>query len=65
MFDQILQMILSNKEWIFSGVGVVIAGLILGVFIKKKAGSYQAIKSGNNSKNIQAGRDIHIGDDRK
>jgi hypothetical protein len=65
MFDQILQIILSNKEWLFSGIGVVIIGLILGVFFKKKTGSSQIIKSGDSSNNVQAGRDINIGDDRK
>ena len=65
MIDQAFELILNNKEWLFSGVGIVIVGVILRVFFKTKPGSNQTIKSGKNSKNIQAGRDIHIGDERK
>jgi hypothetical protein len=44
--------IIDNKEWIFSGAGIFLIGLILRLIIKK-GGSNFSIKSGNNCNNIQ------------
>lgn len=49
----------ENKEWIFSGVGVVIITFILNYFFKEKIFS-QKQKSGKKSNNYQAGKDITI-----
>ena len=65
MLSDILQFILDNKEWIFSGVGVAIVVAVAGYFFRKKSGINQSIKSGSNSTNIQAGQDVHINNDRK
>jgi hypothetical protein len=50
----------DNKDWVFSGIGVAVMGLLCRwLFARKK--SAQTQMSGNNSTNIQAGGDIHIG----
>lgn len=49
----------ENKEWIFSGVGVVIITFILNYFFKEKSISKKQ-KSGKKSKNYQSGENITI-----
>lgn len=56
-----MQWIIDNKEWIFSGAGVFILSLIIGLIIKRKSSSNQVQKSGAKSTNYQAGGDINIG----
>lgn len=51
-----IEWIMNNKEWIFSGIGV----FVLGFFIVKNRGG-QTQKSGDNSVNIQAGKNVDIG----
>ncbi|MBT2912673.1 hypothetical protein PL84_19130, partial [Vibrio anguillarum] len=51
---------IENKEWFFSGIGVSVLMLVFGLF-KSKSHKKQVQKSGNNSKNYQAGGDINIG----
>lgn len=51
----------SNKEWVFSGVGVSIAGAIAAWFFSRSRATQQRQSSGDNSVNIQAGKDVHIG----
>lgn len=54
--------IIKNKEWLFSGVGlVVIAWVARLIFKKDYASSTQTIHAGNNSTNVQAGRDVSMG----
>jgi hypothetical protein len=65
MFDWILQ----NKEWLFSGLGLVVIGWFITWLINRNKKTGQLQKSGKNSTNIQAGNDINIkiegsGDDR-
>ena len=56
-----MQWLGANKEWIFSGIGVVIVVWIGRMMIQgRKAVSSQEIRSGSDSRNIQAGRDIRI-----
>jgi len=58
--DKLTNWILDNKEWLFSGIGVLIL-ILIGRFIKgKQAESSQSIRSKNDSTNIQAGRDVRI-----
>lgn len=56
--------IIENKEWLFSGIGLTTVSFILGLFLKKKnrktRDHQQVISSGNNSTNIQGGRDVHV-----
>lgn len=53
--------VLKNKEWLFSGIGVVVVSWVGGIFKKTKASSTQTIRAGNNSTNVQAGSDVSIG----
>ena len=54
--------LLDNKEWLFSGVGVVVVAWIGRHFYKQwQTVSSQAIQSGDKSTNLQAGRDVNIG----
>jgi hypothetical protein len=59
MINNILNWIVQNKEWIFSGIGVaVITGFISILSKNKGTSSKQTIRSGGGSNNLQAGRDI-------
>jgi hypothetical protein len=50
---QIVEWIVTNKEWAFSGIGVFIVGLFLSrAAINRK--TTQKIKSGDNSINTQS-----------
>jgi hypothetical protein len=53
-----MKWIIDNKEWIFSGIGV----LVLSVFVQQWFPSkhVQKQKSGRGSINYQAGKDINI-----
>ncbi len=61
MLPDIWAWILRNKEWIFSGVGVAIFA-VLGRHLFKRTASGTAFTNtaGAYSKNIQAGRDVHL-----
>jgi hypothetical protein len=48
-----VEFILENKKWIFSGVGVAIIGGLLGILFHKR--KKQNIKAGHSSTNIQTG----------
>lgn len=52
-----LDYLITNKEWIFSGIGVSVVSWVL---FRKSAGARQSQKSGDNSTNIQAGGDINF-----
>lgn len=59
----------ENKEWLFSGGGVVLLGWIGTRMFKKNKRENgevrkQNIKAGDNSKNYQSGRDISITESR-
>jgi len=54
-----MEWIMNNKEWIFSGIGVAIISLIIGLFLKKKSTKMKQ-KSGDSSINIQIGRDYYV-----
>lgn len=58
-----MEWFITNKEWLFSGAGIFLISLIIGFFIKKGVTQKQTQKSGKNSKNYQAGRNITIGKD--
>ena len=54
--------LVDNKEWLFSGGGVVLVAWIIRIIFKKRqATSIQTIRSGHDSTNVQAGRDINVG----
>ncbi|MBI5605912.1 MAG: hypothetical protein HY879_21470 [Deltaproteobacteria bacterium] len=54
-----IEFIIENKEWIFSGVGVAIIGGVLGMlFLKRK--NEQNISAGHSSTNIQTGNGSKI-----
>ena len=58
----IINWLVDSKEWLFSGAGIVIISLVVRFFIKRNNSSTtQTIKSGTQSTNIQAGRDINMG----
>lgn len=53
---------IANKEWVFSGVGVVVVVSIIGFVFKRKnsASVEQHQISGKDSINIQGARDINL-----
>lgn len=57
-----MKWIIENSDWIFSGIGVTIILIIGGLFFKKKLDNknVQTINSGNNSTNIQGGKNVNV-----
>lgn len=56
--NKMLEYILHNKEWLFSGLGIAIVSWF---FIRNKT-SQMKQKGGNNSTNIQVGGNLEIKD---
>ena len=53
--------LIENKDWVFSGVGVMAITAIGGILFKKKnSGKQQSIQSGDNSTNIQGGNNVRV-----
>lgn len=60
--EDFITWIVDNKEWLFSGVGLIIVGWVGRLFFKKTySSSTQTIRSGDSSTSVQAGRDVNIG----
>lgn len=58
--------VIDNKQWLFSGAGlVVVAWMGRLIFKKRYASSTQSIRSGDSSTNVQAGRDVNIATKKK
>jgi hypothetical protein len=53
-----MEWIINNKEWIFSGAGVAIISLIIGLLLKNKSTKMKQ-KSGKDSINIQINGDYN------
>ncbi len=59
--EELVAWIVDNKQWLFSGAGLVVLAWIGRVIFKKKyASSTQTIRSGDGSTNVQAGRDVSV-----
>lgn len=56
-----LDFFIKNKEWLFSGIGVLIISTIMTLLFKKKSVQSLNQVSGNNSTNIQASGNINVG----
>ena len=50
-----LDYLINNKEWIFSGIGVAVVSWLL---FRNSSASNMTQKSGKNSTNIQVGGDL-------
>ena len=60
--EALLNWVIKNKEWLFSGAGlVVITWIGRHIFKKTHASTTQTIHSGDRSINVQAGQDVSIG----
>ena len=57
MENQVLDYIVNNKEWIFSGIGVAVISWIL---FRRSSSKKMTQKSGDNSTNIQVGGSINV-----
>lgn len=53
-----LEWLLDNKEWLFSGIAIAIPIALVGWWLSTRSNQNQV--SGNNSNNIQAGGNITI-----
>lgn len=56
VFDWLIQ----NKEWVFGGVGVAAITGLIALLRRKSNGPSQNQRSGSNSTNVQAGRDVGL-----
>lgn len=54
-----MEWILENMEWIFSGVGIAVLGYLYKKFFYRKESSQQ-IDAGDNSTNIQGGKNVNV-----
>lgn len=54
--------LISNKEWLFSGAGIAIITVIGGLFLrrKKEASNYQSQRKKGKGQSIQAGGNVSI-----
>jgi len=54
--------LIENREWVFSGIGVLVITGLIGIFKKNSNGKQvrQSIRSGNDSTNIQNSRDVRV-----
>lgn len=58
-----IEWIIENKTWLFSGLAVAIPIALLGWIISRpKNKTVQKQKSGKHSVNIQVGKDVNIGE---
>jgi hypothetical protein len=57
--------VVDNKDWIFSGIGVLVISFLLTALKKSRSSPKQTINSGARSKNFQSLRDINISTKRK
>ena len=61
MFERYWTWVLSNKEWVFSGLGVFAIGAVIKFFGRRKENGISLTnRAGASSQNIQAGRDVHL-----
>ena len=64
--EEFVAWVIDNKQWLFSGTGlVVVAWMGRLIFKKRHASSTQTIRSGDTSTNVQAGQDVNIGTKKK
>lgn len=52
--------LIQNKEWVFGGVGVAVITGLIALLRRNSNGPSQLQKSGSNSTNVQAGRDVSL-----
>lgn len=55
-----IEWIIENKTWLFSGIAIAIPLALIGWFISSR-NSKQVQKGGKNSTNIQVGGNFNIG----
>jgi hypothetical protein len=64
--EEFVAWVIDNKQWLFSGVGLVVVAWVGRLIFKKRyASSTQTIRSADSSTNVQAGRDVNIGTKKK
>ena len=61
----LITFVVDNKEWIFSGIGVLAISWLLTMLKKSRSSVKQTINSGARSKNVQTLGDITITTKRK
>ncbi|MGR6503505.1 MULTISPECIES: hypothetical protein [unclassified Shewanella] len=59
--NDIWKLLVDHYQWVFSGAGIAVLGGMIAFFKKKKSsGITQTQKSGANSLNIQAGKNVEF-----
>lgn len=56
--ESFIEFLYVNREWFFSGIGVFVITIFYNLFLNK-GGNNQNMKSGDNSINYMAGRDVN------
>ncbi|WP_321781897.1 hypothetical protein [Burkholderia pyrrocinia] len=61
-----MQWIIENKQWLFDGIGgafvIAAIGWIGSILFRRSKDGGQQQRGGDNSTNVQAGRDANVGD---
>lgn len=61
-----IQWIIDNKDWVFSGIGVTVVTIFLSLFLKHKRKDVTKIDNiqigGSNSTNYQSKGDMYFGE---
>ena len=60
IWSEALTWVIDNKEWIFSGIGVAVITGVIALLKRRQNGLTQRQRSGANSTNLQAGRNINL-----
>lgn len=59
--DELIKWVMDNKEWLFSGIGIVVlVWIVRTIFKRRETNSAQSIQTGKDSINFQAGRDVNL-----
>lgn len=61
----IISLIVENRAWIFEGIGVVILVGLVGWLFKRRSAASQSQIAGDNSVNIQVGRNLRVDNKKK
>ncbi|KON69631.1 hypothetical protein AKG34_13320 [Peribacillus butanolivorans] len=62
-----MEWLIQNREWVFSGIGIVVISAVARLFFKNKSSEKisQTIQSGDGSTNIQGVNNVSVSNGEK
>jgi hypothetical protein len=61
----VIDWVVENRQWVFSGIGVAVVVAVSRLIWRHRSEGIQEQSGGDQSMNLQAGRDIHIDSTRR